>query len=219
MSRADAPGGAPTWRFGDADSEPIAVLARGGVLAIPTESSYGLAADPTSRRGIDTIFRIKGRPASKPLPVVAADPEQLIALGVAREDPTLQAVRGLWPAPLSAIVALDRGVSLPAAAGGDDLAVRIPAHDRLRTLLARTGPLSATSANRAGAEPILDPIALKRLLAGEDALIIDGGVTTGGPPSTLVRIHQGAWQLLRAGAFDAEHLPPLFQPTPATTAR
>ncbi|RMH16837.1 MAG: Sua5/YciO/YrdC/YwlC family protein [Acidobacteria bacterium] len=199
------PGEAPLrWRW-DMPWEPLLeLLARGGVLALPTESSYGLAADPRSAAGVAAIYRLKGRDRHKPLPVVAADAEQLVALGVDDEDPGLAWARRHWPAPLTVVVALRPAAGLPAAGDGGTLAVRVPAHGRLRRLLAVTGPLTATSANRQGGAPICDPAELVPLLAGEEALIVGDEVLPGGPPSTLVRFAGEGVQVLRPGPFPVE---------------
>jgi L-threonylcarbamoyladenylate synthase len=199
----------PTWRRGD-PVEPLAeLLARGGVLAIPTESSYGLGADPWNPAGVEAIYRIKARERGKPLPVVVAGVEQLaplgINLGIKRDLNIVKRLFALWPGPLTVILPVDR--PLPASAGESCLAVRVPGHEGLRELLAALGPgLTATSANRSGGEPVLDPAELPELLAGEDAMIVDGGVLPGGPPSTLVAIREDGLVVLRAGRFPAERL-------------
>jgi L-threonylcarbamoyladenylate synthase len=181
------------------------LLARGGVLAIPTESSYGLAADPRNQTGVEAIYRIKEREAGKPLPVVVADLEQLRDLGIDPRLPILEALSACWPAPLTAVLPIER--PLPAAAGEPTLAVRIPAHEGLRRLLAELGHgLTATSANRSGEAPLLDPAAVAELLAGADAAVVDGGILPGGPPSTLVAIEASGPVVLRTGSFPVERL-------------
>jgi L-threonylcarbamoyladenylate synthase len=199
----------PVWRWGDPVEPLRELLARGGVLAIPTESSYGLGADPWNQAGVETIYRIKHRERGKPLPVVVASPDDLVPLGIdLGNDPDLNIVKrlfALWPAPLTVILPVAR--PLPASAGESGLAVRVPGHERLRELLAALGHgLTATSANRSGGEPVLDPAELPELLAGEDAMIVDGGVLPGGPPSTLVAIRGEGLEVLRPGRFPAERL-------------
>lgn len=193
------------WRWGDPVEPLRELLARGGVLAIPTESSYGLGADPRNRKGVEAIYRIKGREPRKALPVVAADLAQLAGLGI---DPDLSILRPLsacWPGPLTAVLPIQAGI--PAAAGEPTLAVRIPGHEGLRCLLAALGHgLTATSANLSGEEPVLDPERAADLLAGEDAVVVDGGLLPGGPPSTLVAIEEGGPVVLRTGRFPVERL-------------
>jgi len=194
----------PVWRFGDPVEPLRALLARGGVLAIPTESSYGLAADPRNRTGVETVYRIKGRESGKALPVVVADLGQLADLGIDADLPILEPLMACWPGPLTVV--------LPVAAGNGGLAVRIPGHAGLRDLLSSLGHgLTATSANRSGGEPIVDPKDLPALLAGEDAVIVDGGSLPGGAPSTLVAIDGGVPVVLRAGSFPVDRLRVLLE--------
>ena len=202
----------PRWHWGEPVGELRRMLDRGGVLAIPTESSYGLAVDPRNRRGVEAVYEIKGRQRRKALPVLVADVGQAIDLGVERGSPRLAAVAGLWPAPVTALLPLDG--PLAAAAGGATLAVRIPAHRRLRRLLAELGSaLTATSANRSGEPPILDPRALEPLLAGRSAIVVDGGQLAGGPPSTLIDwTTDGDLRILRHGAYPEELLAAKLSP-------
>lgn len=196
------------WSFGDDPALPAAVVARGGVLAIPTESSYGLAADPRSRSGVEAIYRLKSREAGKPLPVVVAGVEQLALLGVDPTSPEARRAARCWPAALTVVLPLASDAPpLPAAAGGRSVAVRVPDHADLRALLAVTGPLTATSANPAGGDPILDPESAAALLAtAPDALLIDGGILPGGPPSTLVAFDGPRVRIVRPGRVAGETL-------------
>jgi L-threonylcarbamoyladenylate synthase len=154
---------------------------------------------------VEAIYRIKEREAGKALPVVVAGREQLAALGI---DPNLYIVERLfehWPAPLTAVLPIAR--PLPASAGEGTLAVRVPAHEGLRGLLAELGHgLTATSANRSGEPPILDPAEAAGLLAGTDGVVVDGGILPGGPPSTLVAIEEDGLVVLRTGRFPSERL-------------
>ncbi len=193
------------WTWGQDSSVLRETLKRGGLLAIPTESSYGLAADPLSLRGVEAIFRVKGRPADKPLPVVVADLQQAQALGVQLDSPGLEAVAERWPAALSLVVSID--APIPASAGSSTLALRIPAHRGLRELLSELGTaLTATSANESGEPAITTPEQAAALIAGSDAWLIDDGVTPGGPPSTLVRWSGAGFSILRPGRYSRELL-------------
>lgn len=199
------------WRWGDPVEPLRELLRRGGVLAIPTESSYGLGADPRNRKGVEAIYRIKGREPRKALPVVVADLEQLADLGIDADLSILKPLSACWPGPLTVVLPIKRPIArpdeIPAAAGEPTLAVRIPGHEGLRSLLAALGHgLTATSANRSGRKPVLDPEGAADLLAGEDAMVVDGGVLPGGPPSTLVAIVEAGPVVLRTGKFPVERL-------------
>lgn len=194
------PAGIPRWRLGDPIRSLRQHLEGGGVLAIPTESSYGLAVDPRLELGVERLYRLKGRPQSKALPVVVADLEQAFALGVCRNAPLLEWLTLWWPAPVTGILPLE--APLAASNGGRSLAVRIPAHRDLRRLLRDIGfGLTATSANLSGEPAILEVRLLDELLAGTPAIIFDGGDLPGGPPSTLVAWKKGKLEILRRGAF------------------
>ena len=176
------------------------LLAAGGVLAIPTESSYGLGVDPRDPKGVEAIYRLKGRERGKPLPVVAADLSQLLALGVEPASRALAWAKPRWPAAITVVLPL--AVPLAATAGGRTLAARIPAHEGLRRLLGELGhALTATSANRSGEPPLIDPIEVHAWLAesAEEYLVVDHGRTPGGPPSTLVELRDGEVVILRKG--------------------
>jgi L-threonylcarbamoyladenylate synthase len=176
-----------------------AALASGEVAAIPTETFYGLAADPRSVRGVGKIFAIKGRSSDKALPVLFSRPEQLASLGIEVSPPTLARYLALWPAPLTVIFAIL--APLAASAGERSLAVREPAHPELRRLLDATGPLTGTSANRAGQPPLSDPDAVARELGPSIDWIIDGGRTPGRRPSTLLDGRIDPPRVVRSGEF------------------
>jgi L-threonylcarbamoyladenylate synthase len=189
--------------------EEVRELARfvrgGGVVVFPTESSYALGADPASAAGVASVYRIKGRPAGKPLPVVASSIDDLEHLGVRVRFDGFSDLEAAWPGPLTMVVPCQSG--LPAACGRSELAVRIPGHRRLRRLLTRAAvTLTATSANLAGEEPWLELGELSELVKDERVLAIDQGRLPGGPPSTLVRWEGDGVSVLRRGAIDVQSL-------------
>jgi L-threonylcarbamoyladenylate synthase len=167
-----------------------------GVAAIPTETFYGFAVPPGDDEAVAAVFRLKGRPREKALPVVAASIGQIEAL-VDLPGEWLGILAAAWPAPLT-VVAPARSIL---AVGGSTLAVRIPAHTLLRELLAVVGPVTATSANRAGLPAIADPDQVEATFASGLGVLLDGGPTTGGVASTLVDLSVGTPVLLREGAF------------------
>lgn len=193
------PAGVERWHWGDPEAIVADALAAGRIVAIPTESSYGLAVLPDDADAVDAIFELKGRADDKPLPVVAGRIEQLRALGV-RLDAASEAIRRHWPAPLTLIAPL--AAPIAASRGRPTLAVRIPAHERLRELLCRLGTaVTATSANRAGGAPITSVRELAEWLAGRDALLIDDGDLPGGAPSTMVALDAGTPIVVREGRY------------------
>ena len=172
------------------------VLAAHGVIALPTETFYGLAADPADPVAVDRVFAVKGRPADRALPVVAASLEQLDGL-VRLGEPWRSRLGASWPAPLTAVLPILAPLPFAVAT----LAVRIPSHPLLLELLARVGPLTATSANVTGQASLTTTEEVLRALSTGLALVLDGGTTTGGLPSTLIDVAGPAPKLLRSGAF------------------
>lgn len=167
------------WHIGDAPTalqlkEIASALSSGSVVLMPTDTIYGLHAVASDAAAVARIAEMKGRDGEKPFIVLASSVAQLAGLGVTAHPHVMEALTSIWPAPLTAI--------LPQ--GGSTLAVRIPAVDWLRELIARTGPLVSTSANRSGEPPVDRPGALAQHL--QNALdVVDGGVRSGEPSAIL----------------------------------
>ena len=177
-----------------------ATIVQGGVLLVPTESYYGLGADPWNESGVDKIFAMKARPVELGLPVLCADWQQVESLVEIPEGFRIKLGR-LWPAALT--VVLPTVADVPAARTGT-LAVRIPDHAELRALLYRLGPLTGTSANRHGEPPSTTVDGAIASLAEAPDLVFDAGATAGGKTSTLVDLSRGEPEILRPGACDWE---------------
>jgi len=171
---------------------------RGAVAAIPTETFYGLAASPFDAAACARIVAMKGRPAQKALPVLAASVEDFDALGVVVTPEVLARFSALWPAPLTVVFAVH--ARLPCTAGETSVAVRIPAHAGLRQLLAATGPLTGTSANVSGEPPVSNPDRVAALFGAAVDFVVDGGETSGGSPSTIVDARVMPPRRIRPGA-------------------
>ena len=167
-----------------------------GVIAAPTETYYGLSVDPADDRAVARLSALKGRAADKSLLVVGASLEQLADL-VAMTPELRRWLDGVWPAPLSVILPARRRL----AAAGATLAVRVPGHELLRALLERTGPLTSSSANRSGAPPPTRPDEVAGEFGERLDLLLDGGATPGGLPSTLIDATGNELRVVRAGAW------------------
>ncbi len=183
-----------------------AMLAGGGVAAIPTETFYGLATNPKSEGGVRRIVEAKGRDDSKAMPVLFGTRDQLEHLGIAASAELLDRYFGIWPAPLTVVLPIREPIA--ASRGGSTLGVRLPAARKLRALLQAVGPLTGTSLNRSGSPPLEDPDAVEALFGRELNLLVDGGKTPGGKPSTLVDATRDPPVVLRAGAFDFQVISP-----------
>jgi L-threonylcarbamoyladenylate synthase len=172
------------------------VFQGGGVVLLPTESYYGLGADPWSEVGVARIFTMKERPGELGLPVLCADWQQLESLVTVPEKYRVKLAR-LWPAALTVVLPIVGDVP---AARSATLAVRIPGHAELRALLYLLGPLTATSANRHGDPPSTTVDGALASLAEAPDLALDAGATAGGEVSTLVDLSRGEAEILRPGA-------------------
>jgi len=175
------------------------LLDRGGVAAVPTETYYALAADPLHAAGVERVFQIKGRNSTQPLPVLFATEDQLSRLGVEASSEKLDRYLRLWPAPLTVILPI-RG-PIAASRGLATLGVRVPAASALRILIASAGPLTGTSVNRSGSPPLDDPDAVETLFGRQIDLLVDGGRTPGGKPSTILDATVDPPAVVRAGAY------------------
>ena len=191
---------APPPRTEEAVTRAAAVLAGGGLVAIPTETVYGLAADALDADAVDRIFAAKGRPATNPLIVHVADAAMARSLAGAWPDSAEQVTARLWPGPVTVIV--PRGQRIPASvtAGGPTVALRCPEHPLTRRLIATLGrPLAAPSANRSKQ---LSPTTAGHVLEGlgnRIDLILDGGPCGHGIESTVVDCTTDPPRILRPG--------------------
>ena len=194
-------------RDDDVVARAVAVLRGGGVVAIPTETVYGLAADVANAGAIARVYAIKGRPPGHPLIVHASDVDALDGY-VAAITPALRALAArFWPGPLTAIVA--RGPRTPRAVTGgqDTVAVRVPEHPLARAILtAFGGALAAPSANRFGRISPTSADHVRADLGDEVDLIVDGGPARVGIESTIVDLTGAVPAVLRAGAITPSQL-------------
>lgn len=195
------------------------VLRRGGVVAFPTETVYGLGADASNPAALARVYDIKGRPRSHPLIVHLADAAQLGEWG--REVPALgQALAArFWPGPLTLIVRRSARVS-PAATGGQDtVGLRVPSHPMARALLrAFGGGVAAPSANRFGRVSPTTAAHVHEDLGADCDYILDGGACEVGVESTIVDLSRGAPVILRSGGLAREALAEVLGPALAAEA-
>ncbi|MGI4733468.1 MAG: L-threonylcarbamoyladenylate synthase [Janthinobacterium lividum] len=190
----------------DAIARAAALIVDGGIVAVPTETVYGLAADAGSADGVARIYAAKGRPGFNPLIVHVPDVATAAALAVLDDEARDLAAR-FWPGPLTLVLPLRPGAPIVAAvtAGLATIAIRVPAHRAIRALLAATGrPLAAPSANRSNG---ISPTRAAHVVASLGAavpLVIDDGACPDGIESTIVR----GREVLRPGPIAREALFP-----------
>ena len=181
-----------------------AVLRRGGLVAYPTETFYGLGALARDRAALARLARAKLRPEGKPLPLHAADLAQVEEVAVVTPEAARLAAR-FWPGPLTLVLAAVPGLDDAITAGTATVAIRVPGSDVARALArAAGGALVSTSANVSGEPPPADAAALSPALVARLDHVLDGGRTPGGLPSTIVSLAADGPRLVRAGVVPFE---------------
>ena len=195
------------------------ILRRGGVVAYPTDTLYGLGADITQPAAVEQVFEIKGRPQGMPLPVLLPGPE---ALSMVSDDvPPLAwtLARRFWPGPLTLVVPRASRVPAIIAARGWTVAVRVPDHPVPRELARLLGaPITGTSANLSGGPSPHTAEEVRRQLGDRVEHVIEGGPPPDGRASTVLDITQDPPRILRLGAVSWEMLEEVWGgATPAPT--
>jgi L-threonylcarbamoyladenylate synthase len=193
------------------DAEVIAhaaeVILSGGLVAFPTETVYGLGANALDGSAVLGIFRAKERPAYDPLIVHLADADALDVVAACVSDTALRWAAAFWPGPLTLVLPRHPRIPLQVTAGGDTVAVRVPAHRVACALIAAAGvPIAAPSANRFGR---VSPTCADHVLGdleGRIDLLLDGGCTTVGLESTVVSLVEETPTILRPGGVSYEAL-------------
>lgn len=177
----------------------VEALHQGDIIGIPTDTVYGLAADPWHSGASDRLFLVKGRPRSVELPVFVAGPEQARDLTEGLTEAAERLMAEFWPGALT--IVLPRRAEVAADLGEDDatIGLRCPRHPVPLELCAQFGPYATTSANRHGQPPVTDAATLARDLSGV-GLVLDAGLCSG-EPSTVVDATGEVPKLLRAGSL------------------
>lgn len=174
------------------------------VLAIPTETVYGLAASLSSEKSIDQVFALKKRPLTNPLIIHTASCEQIFPLIQSLPKGFEELSEAFWPGPLTLILPIQEEKILPRVrANLPTAAFRIPSLKLTRELLQATGPLIAPSANLSGTPSSTSPEHVERDF-GADFPVLDGGKAEHGLESTILAFKEGEWRLARLGAIPAE---------------
>ena len=174
------------------------MLRAGGVAVIPTDTVYGIAAHPACKAAIARICTIKGRPTGKPIALLAADSHAVTAFGATFPPAAQRLASAYWPGALTLV--------LPCPSGYEGF--RVPDHSATRALLSACGgTLRVTSANLSGAMPAVSAVDALKDVGLEADLVIDGGVSSGGVASTVVKVEpDGSLTVLREGAIPADEI-------------
>lgn len=185
----------------------LAWLREGQVIAIPTDTVYGVASDGFNPAAIEQLFAVKDRPRDKAIPLLLADADDLLKVGDRLPEQALVLARKFWPGGLTLVVRCREQVPMILRGDGSSVAVRVPNHPVPRNLARSLGrPIAATSANISGgpnpssAQDVLDQ------LGGRLGLILDGGTVGEGVPSTVLDVTVFPPRILRAGSLSVEEI-------------
>jgi L-threonylcarbamoyladenylate synthase len=183
----------------------VALLRAGGIVAAPTETVYGLAAQACDASAVAKIYEAKGRPSFNPLIVHVAGPEA--ARGLVEVGPLAERLMAaFWPGGLTLVLPMRAGAPVAGlvTAGLPTLALRCPAHPVMQALIAGAGPLAAPSANASGRISATTAAHVAGSLGARVPLILDAGSCRAGVESTIVAVEGEGWRLLRPGAVAVE---------------
>jgi L-threonylcarbamoyladenylate synthase len=191
----------------DAIQEAAKWILNGGLVALPTDTLYGLAADPFSVAAIARLFAAKGRDAERALPLIAADTAQVTTHLGRLPSAAQRLAERFWPGPLTLLLGAAPALAAGVTGGTGKVGVRVPADAVARAICAEAGrPITATSANVSGEPATPDPDQVERTLGDRIDLLIDTGATRGGAPSTIVDATGAEPALVRAGAISWEEI-------------
>ncbi|MEI7728381.1 MAG: L-threonylcarbamoyladenylate synthase [Verrucomicrobiota bacterium] len=199
--------------FEQAVAQAAAALSKGEVVALPTETVYGLAANALNAAAVQTIFQIKGRPAHNPIIVHVADLEMARQCVARWPAVASRLAAAFWPGPLTLV--LNRSAAIPdlVTAGGPTVGVRWPAHPFIQAVIRRCGfPLAAPSANTSNQISPTSAAHVVKDLGNRIALVVDGGQCQVGIESTVLDISTAPARILRPGMIHEESLRAVLGP-------
>jgi len=179
------------------------VLEESGLIALPTESFYGLAAAPFDEQALARLWQVKGRSEGKPILVLIGGESQLGPLIRSIPPAGRLLMKAFWPGPLTIVFPAAVGLSDAVTAGTGSVGVRFSSWEPLANLLRRVGPMTGSSANREGQPPPRTAKEVQDSLGDVLDLIVDAGPTPGGRPSTVIDV-RGPIRIVRDGAIERD---------------
>ncbi len=190
----------------------IDTLRAGGVVALPTDTVYGIAVALDTQGGVERLFDVKRRPPDKGIMLLLEDATQAYRIGVMTPAAAALA-EACWPGGLTVVVPQRGDVLFPSAltGGASTIGMRVPDHATPRALAGGVGPLPTTSANVSGMSEARHAAEIQRQLGDGVDLILDGGPAHGGPASTVVDCTGSVPRILRIGALSLTRLAEIFE--------
>jgi len=181
------------------------LIRRGELVAIPTDTFYGIAADPFNLAAVEQIYRVKGRPETRALPILVNTTAQAISLS--RDVPYIfhKLAAKFWPGPLTLLVEASSGIPRKITANTGNVALRWPKSAVVNAIIDLVkGPITGTSGNISGMPACATAIGLLEQMGDRLPLIIDGGETPGHLASTIVKLEGNDWTVMREGVISEE---------------
>lgn len=205
MNERITPASDPTT-WGPALDEAVNVLSRGGLVVLPTDTVYGIAADAFTPPAVQALLDAKGRGRQMPPPVLIGDVRTLDGLATDVHEGARALAEAFWPGGLTLIVRAQPSLAWDLGETRGTVALRVPDHETARALLRRTGPLAVSSANRTGSPAAVTAQEAYDQLGDSVAAYLDGGDAPGQVASTIVDATGPTLRLVRAGALSLEQL-------------
>ena len=183
------------------------LIKAGELVAVPTETVYGLAGNGMSEAAVEKIYEVKGRPAIRPLALMVHDPSAMKKYCEDVPPQALSLAKRFWPGPLSIVLKAKQSVPEIVRAGGKTVSLRCPDHPLTLELIKRAGlPLAAPSANPSGKESPKNAESVLNYFEGKIAAVIDGGECGIGTESTIIDMSEAPYKILRRGALSEESI-------------
>jgi L-threonylcarbamoyladenylate synthase len=193
-----------TW--GPAIDEAVNAISRGGLVVLPTDTVYGIAADAFDEAAVAALLAAKGRGRQMPPPVLVGEVATLDGLAIDVPDDARKLVEAFWPGGFTIILRAQPSLQWDLGDTGGTVALRMPDHPAALALLKRTGPLAVSSANKSGSPAAADVADAERQLGSSVAVYLDGGEAPGGVASTIVDATGPVLRVVREGAVSLEAL-------------
>ena len=188
-------------------SQAVSVLQDGGVIALPTDTLYGVSANALDAEAAAKVFTVKGREERSPLPIFVSDPDDLFRYGRDIPDVALRLAKTFWPGKLTIVVSKSDLIPPVVSGGLDTVGLRVPDHPAPRQIVAQLGaPITATSANVSGKPALTAATDVLRELGPRLDLVFDGGVLAPSAPSTVIDATANPPKILREGALSASDI-------------
>lgn len=181
----------------------VEIILKGGVVAFPTETYYGLAVDPENESALRKLYRLKQRESEKAVLVLIENSNTIGSLVSDVPDEYRPLMAKYWPGPLTLIFPARKTLSPLLTGHSDTVGVRVSPHPVAAALVKAMGrPITATSANISGNNPAISAVDVKSIFSNRIDYVVDGGETTGGLCSTLVGLKEGMLTVFREGQID-----------------